>query len=961
MAGAGSPEEIALIKAENQELRIRIQETERQLKELHADQSLLESLMETIPDDIYFKDREGRFLRINRAKALRSGLPDPRLACGMTDADFFQEEHADSSMAKEREIMEQGTPLIDEVEKLIWPDGHTSWVSATKVPLRDRQGNIIGTVGISRDVTVHHEMEAALQVERDRLRTLIDNLPDHIFIKDRQGRFVTVNSTLVSALGKQSESELIGLADREIFDLTLAKVFEADDQQVMDDGKTLLNREEELVTADGSRRTILTTKVPLRNKSGAVFGLVGICRDITERKLVEEELRRAKDAAEVASRAKSDFLANMSHEIRTPMNAVIGMTELLLDTQLQPEQRDFLETIRDSADSLLEIINDILDFSKIESGKVELESYPIEVREWLGDTVRTLAIRAHAKKIELAFEIDEAVPQFVMGDGLRLRQIVLNLVGNAIKFTAHGEVVASVQVESQTDDEIQLHFAVRDTGIGISPDQISRVFEAFEQADTSMTRRFGGTGLGLSISSRLVSLMGGRIWVQSKLGEGSTFHFLVNFTKPKASSSPSSDAHDLVMVTGLRVLIVDDNDTNRRILLKMCQNWQMQPTAVGDAATALEILRLASKSGPPFDLVLTDASMPEVDGFTLASHIRQDDKISSVIVMMLTSLDQKQGTQELDSLGIRSYLVKPVKQSDLFDAIMQAMDGRRLDRPAPVELQQTASQLPPLSILLAEDSLANQKLAIGLLKRWGHTVTVANNGREAVDLAAKTDYDLILMDIQMPELDGMEATALIRQEQTRSGKRVPIIAMTAHAMKGDRKLCLDAGMDDYVSKPVRPHDLLAAMLPFFISGTKSATAADTRERTPQRSASVEDLPAEVRIDWSAARSRVLEDEDLLREVIDAFLSEAEVLAVDLSKALTSADSQSVCRLAHTLKSNLRTFGVPMADALQTIEFAAKSRDLEPVKALWPTVRPNITLVVEQMKAYLANDSAKNLH
>ena len=724
-------------------------------------------------------------------------------------------------MAKEREIMERGTPLIDEVERLIWPDGHTSWVSATKVPLRDHVGNVIGTVGISRDVTVHHEMEAALQVERDRLRTLIDNLPDHIFIKDRQGRFVTVNSTLVSALGKQSEAELVGLSDREIFEASLAEVFETDDQRVMDAGLTLFNREEELVTSEGSRRTILTTKVPLRTKSGEIFGLVGICRDITERKLVEEELRRAKDAAEVASRAKSDFLANMSHEIRTPMNAVIGMTELLLDTQLQSEQRDFLETIRDSADSLLEIINDILDFSKIESGKVELESYPIEVREWLGDTVRTLAIRAHAKKIELAFEIDETVPQFVMGDGLRLRQVVLNLVGNAIKFTAKGEVVASVQVESQSSDHVQLHFAVRDTGIGISPDQLSRVFEAFEQADTSMTRRFGGTGLGLSISSRLISLMGGRIWVQSHLGQGSTFHFLVNFTLPQVAVEVADEPQDLLLLTGLRVLIVDDNDTNRRILLRMCQNWRMQPTAVADAATALEQLRQASQQGPPFDLVLTDASMPDIDGFTLASHIRQDDKISSVIVMMLTSLDQMQGSQELNQLGIRSYLVKPVKQSDLFDAIMLAMDGRRSDRPAPVELQKTASQLPPLSILLAEDSLANQKLAIGLLKRWGHTVTVANNGREAVDLASQQDFDLILMDIQMPELDGMEATALIRLDQTRTGKRVPIIAMTAHAMKGDRKLCLDAGMDDYVSKPVRPHDLLTAMLTFFTPEAKT--------------------------------------------------------------------------------------------------------------------------------------------
>jgi len=947
-------EELSSLRTENQQLRDRIEESERQLSELRSEQALLEALMETIPDDIYFKDRAGRFLRINRAKALRSGLSDPRLACGMTDADFFQVEHAGVSLSQEQEIMDRETPLVDQIERLIWPDGHVSWVSATKVPLRDHLGRVIGTVGISRDVTTHHEMEASLQVERDRLRTLIDNLPDHIFIKDRQGRFITVNSTLVTALGKQSEGELVGLSDREIFAPGLAQVFEMDDERVMAAGLTLLNREEELVTSDGLRRTILTTKVPLRTQAGEIVGLVGICRDITERKLVEEELRRAKDAAEVASRAKSDFLANMSHEIRTPMNAVIGMSELLLDTPLQPEQRDFLETIRDSADSLLEIINDILDFSKIESGKVELESYPIEVREWLGDAVRTLAIRAHSKKVELAFEIDNAVPQFVLGDGLRLRQIVLNLVGNAIKFTETGEVVASVQVESQSADHVQLHFAVRDTGIGISPDQLSRVFEAFEQADTSMTRRFGGTGLGLSISSRLVSLMNGRIWVQSQVGEGSTFHFLVNFAKPVAAVSAESESLDTQLLIGLRVLIVDDNDTNRRILLRMCQNWRMHPIAVADATSALDHLRLASLTGPPFDLVLTDASMPDVDGFTLASHIRQDDKISSVVVMMLTSLDQMHGAQELIQLGIRSYLVKPVKQSDLFDAIMLAMDGRRNDRPNPVEVQQSASKLPPLKILLAEDSLANQKLAIGLLKRWGHTTTVANNGREAVDLSSREEFDLILMDIQMPELDGMEATALIRQEQARTGRRIPIIAMTAHAMKGDRQLCLDAGMDEYVSKPVRPNVLLAAMLPFFTESSVPPLAQPAPEPFPPAPGVVPDVPAEVRVDWVAARSRVLEDEDLLREIVEAFLSEAEQLAVDLSTALTSADARAVARLAHTLKSNLRTFGVPCADALQTIEQSAKAGHLDPVKALWPVVRPRISQVVDQMTDYLSS-------
>lgn len=940
----------------NASLEQQLRQLKQELSQLREDQVLLESLMDAIPDDIYFKDRGGKFIRINRAKALRSGLSDPRLARGLTDADFFQSEHADTSFSQEQEIMNDGLALVDQIERLVWPDGHISVVSATKVPLRDPQGEIIGTVGISRDITKHHEVEEALQIERDRLRTLIDNLPDHIFIKDRLCRFVTVNATHVAALGKSSEGELIGLSNRDFCDPGLSADYEADDQNVMLAGVPLIEQEEDFVTADGARRILLTTKVPLRTKAGEIIGLIGICRDITERKLAVEELRRAKDAAEVASRAKSDFLANMSHEIRTPMNAIIGMTELLLGSTLTPEQRDFLETIRDSADALLEIINDILDFSKIESGKIELESYPIEIREWLGDAVRTLAVRAHAKQIELAFEIDEEVPQFVLGDGLRLRQVILNLVGNAIKFTQQGEVVVSVRVEQHTEDHVQLHFAVRDTGIGMSPEQITRVFSAFEQADTSMTRRFGGTGLGLSISSRLVLLMSGRIWVQSQLGAGSTFHVLVNFAKPPVSAETEHVLDELQVLHGLRVLIVDDNDTNRRILKRMCENWKMQPVAVSEATSALELLRAASETGPPFDLVLTDASMPDIDGFTLASHIRQDDQISSVVVMMLTSLDQSQSSQSLSDLGIRSFLVKPVKQSDLLDAITHTMLGRRSPQRAEPTVSSEDVVLPALTILLAEDSRANQKLAVGLLKRWGHSVTLANNGREAVKRAAETQFDLILMDIQMPEMDGMEATALIREDQLRTGHRIPIIAMTAHAMKGDRKRCLAAGMDEYVSKPVRPKELLSAMALFFAPGCTPPACTTVPQPTPAVSSSPPEsslVPREARIDWEAARQVVGGDEDLLREIVDAFLSEAETLAAELSNAITAGDSKTVSRLAHTLKSNLRTFGVPMAESLQEIEMTARQNDLDQARILWPTIRPLITTVVGTMSRFLS--------
>ncbi|RLS57204.1 MAG: response regulator [Planctomycetota bacterium] len=943
---SSSPE---ILAAENAQLR-RVQEQLRERVDiLQAEQWLLDALMDAVPDDIYFKDRSGKYLRINRAKALRSGLNDPALARGKTDSDFFQREHADASRDQEVEIMESGVPLVDQIERLVWPDGHVSWVSATKVPFRSHAGVVIGTVGISRDVTRHHVMEEALQTERDLLRTLIDNLPDYIFVKDRDRRFVAMNTSFCAIMGKEDPAELIGHTDVNLCAPELVEIYEADDNRVIQTGSTLFNREEEFITFEGFRRVILTTKVPLRNKAGEIFGLVGICRDITERKLAEEELRRAKEAAEVASRAKSEFLANMSHEIRTPMNAVIGMTELLLGSEFTPEQRDYLETIRDSADSLLLIINDILDFSKIESGKVELENYPIDVREWLTDGVRTLGVRAHAKHLELACDVGDTVPRFILGDGLRLRQIVLNLVGNAIKFTDKGEVVVSVHRETQTESSVLLHFAVRDTGIGISPVEQARVFEAFEQADNSMTRRFGGTGLGLSISSRLVSLMGGRIWVESELGSGSTFHFCVPCALPEQQEG-STTLLNVDRLLGLRVLIVDDNETNRRILLKICENWRMKPIAVSDATAALEHLRAATESGAAFDLVLTDASMSDVDGFTLASHIQQDRAISSVVIMMLTSLDQTHSSRSMNEMGIRSFLVKPVKQSDLFDAIARTLDARPgagsilpvVQRAAPPDVIDR-----PLKVLLAEDSLANQKLAIGLLKRWGHQTTVANNGREAVELAAQGGFDLILMDIQMPEMDGMEATAHIRKQQAQSGAYVPIIAMTAHAMKGDREACLAGGMDEYVSKPIRPLELLGtirSLVGHSAIATDSASVHVKEDRMPELH-----VPDEARIDWAVARAAVLEDEELLSEIVEAFLSEASLLTNQLESALQSDDAPAVNRLAHTLKSNLRTFGVPLSTILQEMEYSAKSGLVAPMLTKWPVIRPLIECVIQQME------------
>ena len=903
----------------------RLQDEVLRRKETQAafeyEQLLMDELMKVIPDNIYFKDREGRFLRINRAKALRSGLSEPEEAIGKSDYDFFQHEHAEAAQKDEQKILESGEGLIDHQERLVWPDGTVSWVSATKMPLRMADGSIIGTLGISRDITQQHKMSEELAHERDRLRTLIDNLPDFIFIKDADCRFVTVNRAFVENYGVESEDDLVGKSDFDFSPPALAEAFREDDLSVMRSRTPLINREEENFMSDGTQRWLLTTKVPLFNANSEVIGVVGIARDITKRKQTELELTAAKETAEVANRAKSEFLANMSHEIRTPMNAIIGMTELVLDTKLSAQQRDYLETVLNSGESLLGIINDILDFSKIEAGRFELESYPIELREWLGDSIKPLAIRAHAKELELAFHIAQEIPHYIQGDGLRLRQVIVNLLGNAIKFTESGEVILDVSIEEQEEESMLLHFKVSDTGVGMSQEVQDRIFNAFEQADMSTTRKFGGTGLGLTISARLVDLMGGTVWIESVPNEGSTFHFTARFETVDDESLVKHQP-DLTDLNGLRVLIVDDNETNRLIVSEMCLNWRMCPLAVETVSDAIEQLKTATEEDSPYELVITDASMPEVDGFELARQIRDSGQISSTVVMMLTSLDRAEDVERCEELGIRRYLTKPIKQSDLFDAIMSIiqLQGRTDDsqRISDVSPQVTLS---PLKVLLAEDSLPNQKLAVGLLSKWNHDVTVANNGREAVDACQQQEFDVILMDVQMPELDGLAATGEIKTLQQQGEIRVtPIVAMTAHAMKGDRERCLEAGMDEYISKPIRPQELLRILSSMCPSHKETqeplgvSVAPDDSEKGKSMSQQV--------IDWDKLLETAMGDEELARDVADAFLSESPKVLSDLKMAIADEQSDNANRAAHTLKGSLRTMGAPCFELAAEIERAS---------------------------------------
>ena len=764
------------------------------------------------------------------------------------------------------------------------------------------------------------KIEEALTDSEEKYRTIVESLEDGYYEIDLSGNFRFFNDAMCGILGYERDA-MEGINLKRFVDGENAKkIFELF-KNALNTDKPIKAFDSTIIRKDGTIRVVESSVSIIKDAKYQSIGFRGIMRDVTERKQAEA-LTQEKIAAEFASRSKSEFLANMSHEIRTPLNSITGLTELVLDTKLSPDQREDLEVVKAASFSLLSVINDILDFSKIEAGRLELDEIPFELRDFLGESIRILAIRAHEKGVELAYRVAPDVPDRLLGDPARFRQVMLNLTGNAIKFTDHGEVVVSVTKEQLSDTGAILHFSVRDTGIGIPKDKHSSIFHAFQQADGSTSRRFGGTGLGLAVSSQLVDLMGGRIWLESEPGKGSNFHFNVRFKlDPEAEDvMPLQPDFD---VSGQRVLVVDDNPTHLQIIQELLESWKMSPINAVNAKEAQRLLSVSDSAAPAFKLAIIDADMPESDGFKLAIGINKQTSLELPIIMMLTHSSLR-SHPDLRSIGVKATVTKPVRASDLLESIKTALglgDSRPEIRPEVLKPQMQFDK-QALRILVVEDTPFNQKFIQRLLNRWGHQAMIVENGIKAVEAVTKQSFDIILMDVQMPKMDGFEATAEIRKLEARTGSHIPIIAMTAHAMKGDRERCLTAGMDNYISKPISSdalQNMIAELLP---------VATPAPQPIP-RQASKETVTV---IDKNALLNAFDNDPGFFREALDMFLSDYPKMLSNIEAAVKANDAKELRMTAHAMKGMVGNFQAKTtARAAQALEEMGRTQNFNGVK------------------------------
>lgn len=815
---------------------------------------------------------------------------------------------------------------------------------------------------LAREIAERKRMEKELRQAEAKYRSIFEHAVEGIFQTTPEGQYLSVNPALARIYGYQTPEELMESLTDISGQLYVDASRRAEFVRRLHEQNTVTGFESQVYRKDGRVIWITETARAVRDANTALLYYEGMVEDITERKRAEEELQKAKAAAESAANAKSEFLANMSHELRTPLNGIIGMTELALDTDLTPEQGEYLTTVKDSANSLLELLNDILDFSKIEAGKLDLDPIDFHLRDNLEVAIKALAIRAHKKGLELACHIPADVPDSLLGDPGRLRQVVVNLVGNAIKFTHQGEVVISASVEWQTENEICLHITVTDTGIGIPPEKQQLIFSPFTQADSSTTRQFGGTGLGLAISSQLVSMMKGTLWVESQVNHGSTFHFTACFGLRVDDTPQLLTQRD--SLSGLPVLVVDDNGTNRRILEEQLTSWGMNPTVVTSGQEALTTLQQATEKGRPFSLVLLDAHMPHMDGFTVAEFIKENPALAQATIMMLTSGGHPQDAARCRELGIAAYLTKPIKQSDLLNAIMNAL----YRTPAPTQ----ASALSPLSaltkspyalrILLVEDNPVNRRLTVLMLEKWGHSVVVATNGNEALAALTTEPFALVLMDVQMPEMDGFATTKAIREQEERVRSQlspqssifnlpnselphIPIVALTAHAMKGDRERCLAAGMDAYLSKPLQAPQLfevITQLIPLAIAPPEEGHQGRNEEEKPTATMLTEE----------GLLARVEGDRGLLQEIVDLFFTEMPEMQDSIRESITRGDGKALERAAHSVKGAVSSFGAQAArEAASKLERIGQSGDLTHAARAWVELESEIARLTRALAVF----------
>ena len=866
-------------------------------------------LADALPIHLFWKDRRGRFIYANSRfrNSLDRAWSD---IAGKTDAEFYPAHLAEKYQADDQKVIETGVEYFD-VEEHLSPDGQRRYVEVRKTPLRNDAGKIVGVQGAFRDVTEQRLIHRALGDAEARYYSLVESLPLATWSKDAEGRFVFCNAQFCRSVGRPLH-EVVGKTDFDFFPKELAEKYKEDDDKVVSNGQ-VLECVESFQDDKGEEHYIQVFKAPLYNAQRRIVGTQGVFWDVTPQERAKLELEKAKRAAEEASTAKGQFLANMSHEIRTPLHGVIGMADLLAETELNDQQREYVSLIASSADGLLSVINDVLDFSKIEAGKLVLELRPFDVRDALHQMLRLLTVKAENKGVQLICRIAPETPEILVGDPDRLRQVIFNLVGNSVKFTERGEIVVDVHPIEVEKSSARMRFSVRDTGVGIPRAKQSSIFHAFEQADGSTTRRFGGTGLGLAISARLVELMGGKLELESKEGVGSNFFFSAKFeTQPAPERGRGQKTRRLADV---RALLIDEHAAHRETLRESLTSWGVEVEDALQGSAGIESLQAAVQAKRPFDVVLIDARLPDYDSLHLAKEIRDDARCGRPKIVLLASTGSAPKRSSLNQLSAAA-VAKPVNPSSLYNVLAELLGQN--GEPKPVTAQEEgddegAGPARALRVLLAEDAIVNQKLASGVLTKRGHRVVIAGDGKQAVELAQSQEFDVILMDVQMPEMDGLEATGVIRAWEADEGlPRRPILAMTAHAMQGDRERCLAAGMDGYLTKPIRPAALIREV--------ESSADANQAESTQQPEIADPSQGDEQAVDWSEGLASTGGDEELLRDVIEAFLEDAPRQLTLLRKALNAANAKEVRRIAHGLKGALKQLGAgPAAKNAETLE------------------------------------------